>query len=141
MSKGYNPNPNSRKIYSSIKTQIRLLINKYKSDKNAIHVFETTKIRFEILRQVAFDLAVRNPNLHFQVFDDRCCCIVTQHIPLKEAFSYTWVKQSEVSGKWLVMAVPPGATRIDSLTVWIKEEDARKVALRILNKIRNFPLL
>lgn len=143
MSKGFNPNPKPGKAYSSIKNQIELLIKQSQNDSNLIPIFHTTKKRFAILKQVANDLAISRLDLNFKVFSDnqdRYCCVVTETLPGEKGFSYAWVEQSKISNKWLVMAQPPGATRVDSLTVWNTEIDARKVALEILNTIRTFPL-
>ncbi|MEA5595746.1 hypothetical protein [Rivularia sp. UHCC 0363] len=151
MSKGFNPNPKPDKVYLSIKTQIELLIKQSQSDEqssavgdhNLIPIFHTTKKRFAILKRVANDLAISTPNLNFTVLsdnEDRYCCVVTETNPGEKGFSYTWVEQSKISNKWLVMAQPPGATRFDSLTVWNSEADARRIALEIFNTIKNFPL-
>ncbi len=143
MSKGFNPSPKPGKAYSSIKNQIELLIKQSQNDSNLIPIFHTTKKRFAILKQVANNLAISKPDFNFKVFSDnqdRYCCVVTKTNLGKEGFSYTWVEQSKISNKWLVMAQPPGATRFDSLTVWNTEADARKVALEILDRIKTFPL-
>lgn len=140
MSKGFNPNPKLGQAYSSLKTQIELLIKQSQSDSNLIPIFHTTKKRFAILRQVVNDLAINRPELNFKVFRDRYCCVITETEAGKEGFSYTWVEESKQSNRWLVMAQPPGATRFDSLSVRSREEDARKIALEALNTIRNFPL-
>ena len=143
MFKGFNPNPKPGQAYSSIKNQIELLIKKYLLDRSLIPVFHTGKKRFAILKRVANDLAISNPDLNFIVFigeDDRYCCAITETNPGEKGFSYTWVEQSTRSGKWLVMAQPPGATRFDSLTVWNNEVDARRISLEILDTIKTFPL-
>ena len=61
MSKGFNPNPKLGQAYSSLKTQIELLIKQSQSDSNLIPIFHTTNKRFAILRQVVNDLAINRP--------------------------------------------------------------------------------
>lgn len=140
MPKGFNPNPKPGHIYSSIKAQIELLIKQFQNDKESIPVFKTTEKRFAVLKQVVNEIALDRSDLYFKVFSDEHCCIVTEHIPIEQGFSYVWLEQSKISGKWLVIAQPPGATRYETLTVWNKQEDANKVALEILSFIKKFPL-
>ena len=140
MAKGFNPNPRPGRVYTSLISQIKLLINNFEEDDKQIPVFKTTNKRFEILRQVVNDFAPTRKDLYFQVFSEENLCVITKQIPLDKTFSYAWVEQSEISGKWLVMASPPGAIRYDCLTVWKSEEDARQVASDILERITNFPL-
>lgn len=140
MTKGFNPNPKPGRIYSSIMSQIKLLIRRLEKGENIVPVFQTTNNRFPVLKQVVRDLALMEPNLHFQIFED-CSCVITERIPLKKLFDYVWVEQSTISLKWLVMASPPGALRYDCLTVWKQESDARQLASDILYIINNFPLV
>ncbi|MBW4512805.1 MAG: hypothetical protein KME64_40890 [Scytonematopsis contorta HA4267-MV1] len=139
MSKGFNPNPKKGQTYLSIENQIERLLEQCEKDKNSTPVFQTYKKRLQVLKQVAHDLAVSKPDYHFSVFSDDVRCVITEHKPLEYGFSYTWLEQSKISGKWMVMAKPPGSTRYDCLTVR-KEEEARKVALDIIESIRNFPV-
>ncbi|RUS94928.1 hypothetical protein DSM106972_091790 [Dulcicalothrix desertica PCC 7102] len=147
MSKFFNEYFQEDKVYSSLKNQIVNLINERSTvkknqqlDNDLVPVFSTTENRFPVLRKVVRDLAIKNPHLNFQVFDGDFACLVSEHIPLKEEFSYTWVEKSPRTGKYLVMARPPAASRKDSLCVWKNEVDARNVAQQILNKIREFPI-
>ncbi|BDA71532.1 hypothetical protein CAL7716_056980 [Calothrix sp. PCC 7716] len=147
MSKFFNEHFQEDKIYSSLKAQIISLINSRSTvkknqqlDKDLIPVFSTTQNRFPILRKVVRDLAITNPHLNFQVFDGDFACIVSEHIPVEEGFSYTWVEKSRMTGKYLVMACPPAGLRKYSLSVWNSGVDARNVAQQILSQIREFPI-
>ena len=139
MAKGFNPNPQPGRIYSSLMSQISLLSQRVEKGGNIVPVFQTTNDRFSSLKQVVIDLAIIKPNLHFQLFEDYSC-IITKNIPLTKFFDYVWVEQSKISLKWLVIASPPGALRYDCLTVWKLESDAHQVASDISDIIRNFPV-
>lgn len=137
--KGFNPNPSPGRVYQSIMNQINLLALQAKRDNTKIPVFQTTKKRLETMRQVVFDVAQNYPDIHFQVFGD-CTCWISQEIHLAKALCYTWVEQSTQSGKWLVLASPPGALRYDCLSVYKDKDKAVELALEMLPTIRAFDL-
>ena len=68
MAKGFNPNPRPGRVYTSLISQIKLLINNFEEDDKQIPVFKTTNKRFEILRQVVNDAGTHKKRLIFSSF-------------------------------------------------------------------------
>lgn len=91
------------------------------------------------MRQVVFDVAQNYHDLHFQVFGN-CTCLISKEIHLAKAFCYTWVEQSTESGKWLVLASPPGALRYDCFSVYNDKDRAVELANVLLPTIRAFDI-
>ncbi len=125
--------------YKSIKKQLSDCTSLVRSTKGQPTVFSTSQRRMSALSKVVFDLAQENPDINYQVIEDGSCLIcLSDH--LSDRFGYVWIKKSDLSGKWLVKAAPPGATRLDTLCVWTNKDKAIEVAKNLAPLISSFPL-
>lgn len=126
----------------SLERQINHCLKKAKSQE--VVVFTTTPKRKRVLSHVVNYLAKKHTDIHFQVFFDKeyhaPMVVICPHEDNKKEMSYTWVEQSNLTGKFLVMASPPGAYGYGCITVWKDQDKAIEISSRIFNSILNMPL-
>jgi hypothetical protein len=128
--------------YKSVYKQIELLvlgIKKQELTRN-VQIFTTSPKRKNVLSQVVNEIAQKYPDCYLRVvmLDRKVPSVAI--VPPNESFSYTWTELSESTGKWRVMAAPPGAWEYRCLTVWKDEERAREICESISSSIASMPL-
>ena len=143
MKKGFGETVPSGIEASLIRQLVRpcqLVLNEQQED--AEFMFYTTKKRLSSLRKVVHSLAQQYPQLFFRVvlFEGSSVARIAKKRICKEGYSYTWVEKSSYSGKWLVMAIPPGAREHRSLVVFNDKTKAEEVANSIEPLIVRMPL-
>jgi hypothetical protein len=113
-------------------------------EEQEVVTFFTVWERRNALSRVVNRLARKRRKLHFQVCpwekEEVVLLLILPHKSNKKGESYTWVEQSKLTGKWLVMASPPGAYDIKCITVWNEQNKALEISSEIFESILNMPL-
>ena len=131
-------NQSYKSLYKQIELSV-LGIKKQEPTKN-VSIFMTSPKRKNLLSQVVNEIAQKYPDYCLRVVMlDRGTpgVAIAPHI---KSFSYAWTELSESTGKWRVMAAPPGAWEYRCLTVWKDEERAREICESISGSIASMPL-
>lgn len=136
--------PLHTKDYKNVYQQIDFLVRSVKSGSTREHIpmFMTSLKRKTVLSQVINEIAQRYPEYYLQamMIEQTPCAIVTPLVKNDKFSSYTWTELSSRTGKWLVMASPPGAWDCRCLTVWKEEDKANEICESIFDRISRMPL-
>jgi hypothetical protein len=133
------------KDYKSICRQIEFLVVAMSKGQltDNVPIFTTSLKRKRILSQAVHALAQKHPSCHLQVMsldEDTPGTMIVPHKRGVEGFSSAWVSLSPQSGKWRVMAAPPGAWECRCLTVWEEEAKAWEICESIIERVIRMPL-
>jgi len=130
------------KDYKSVYKQIELLVLSIRDQEitENVPIFRTSLKRKNVLSQVVNDIAQKYPDCYLRVvmLDRETPSVAIA--PRSKSLSYTWIELSELTGKWQVMAAPPGAWECRCLTVWKDEQRAREICESISSPIASMSL-
>jgi hypothetical protein len=99
----------------------------------------------QLLSEVVNSIAPKFKEVHFQVFektgnDPALFLLIALREAMRKGFSYTWVEQSKLTKKWLVMASPPGSFHYGCLSVWKEQNSAIFQANEVFEQILWMPV-
>ncbi|MCP2727322.1 hypothetical protein [Limnofasciculus baicalensis] len=142
MHKGFNPNPKTENATERISKQLIRLVKEFeKNQRQTIPIFQTTPKHLFALSSAVHQAAQQFSDLHFEVeYLEGPLVKISEHKSNRKGFSYTWVETSNTTGKWLLMAAPPGAWDYRCLSVWRDRDKAIEVSDSIYQEVKTMPL-